>query len=117
MLEGLRALFALLAFQQLLARDDDVAALLVELDDGDLNGLTLHAIEIADGTQVDLRAWQEGAGAHDIDRETALDAIDDDGLDWLLLVVGFLNFVPGMASLCLRIRAVNVPLPAFALDL
>ena len=36
-LQGLRFLFVLFLFQQLLARDHDVAALLVELDDGDFD--------------------------------------------------------------------------------
>src|SRR6266849_1134886 len=108
MLERLRALFALLAFEQFLTRDHDVATLLVELDDGDLDGLALHAVQITDGAQIDLRPWQKSAGAHDIDGQPALDAIDDDGLDGLPLVVRFLNFVPGMNALRLLVREIDV---------
>ena len=64
-LEGLAAFFRLLFFQQMLARDHDVAALLVQLDDRDFNRLALHAIQVANGPQVNLRAGQEGARAVD----------------------------------------------------
>ena len=67
-LERLAALLRLLFFQKLLARDHDVAALLVQLDDGDFQGLTLHAVQIADRPQVDLRAGQKGARAFECRR-------------------------------------------------
>ena len=47
MLQSLRSLFTLLAFQHLFARDHDVAALLVQLDDGDFERFALHCVEIA----------------------------------------------------------------------
>src|SRR5271155_3075266 len=52
MFESLAALLVLLAFEQLLARDHNVAALLVDLDDGNFERLALHAVEIADGSQI-----------------------------------------------------------------
>ncbi len=115
MLQGLGALFILLAFEQVLARDHDVAALLVELDDGDFDGLALHAVQIADGAQVDLRAGQERMRAMDVDRQTALDAVDDDGLDGLLLVVGLFDFFPGVNALRLLVREVDVAFFGLAL--
>ena len=54
MFKGLGALFTLLAFEQFLTRDHNVAALLVQLYDGDFDGLSFHAIEIADRAQVHL---------------------------------------------------------------
>ena len=114
-LESLRALFVLLAFEQFFARDDDVAALLVELDDGDFDGLALHAVEVADGAQVYLRAGQEGARAENVDGEAAFDAFDDDGFDRLLLVVGFFDFVPGVNALRLLVRKVDVAFLGLAL--
>src|SRR5208282_106969 len=113
MLEGLAALLALLFFEKLFAGDDDVAALFVELDDGDFHRLALHAIEVADGTQVDLGAGQKGACALDIDGEAALDALDDDALDGLLFVVSALNFVPRTETLGLQVREVDVALFGF----
>ena len=114
-LERLAALFVLLFFEQLLARDDDVAALLVELDDGDFHRLALHAIEIADGTKVNLRAGQEGARALNVDGEAALDALDDDAFDRLLFVVGALDFIPRAETLRFEVREVDVALFGFAL--
>ena len=83
MLEGLGALVGLLAFQQVLARDDDVAALLVQLDHRNFDRLALHAVEIANGPQIHLGAGKEGMRAVNVDGESALDAVDDDGLDRL----------------------------------
>ena len=94
----LRALLRLLFFQQLLARSDDVAALLVQLDDADIDLLALQAVEIAHRTQINLRTRQERAGAQDVDRQAALDAIDDARLDRSLVVEGLLDLVPGAAA-------------------
>ena len=55
MLKRLGALLGDFLFEELLARDDNVAALLVQLDDADFDLGTLHAVEIADGTKVNLR--------------------------------------------------------------
>src|SRR5580692_1370219 len=107
-LEGLGALFVLLAFEQVFPRDDYVAALLVELDDHDLEGLAFHAVEIADGAQVDLRAGQESVRTENVDGEAAFDAIDDHGIDRLLLVVSFFDFFPGVNALRLLVREVDV---------
>ncbi len=115
MLQSLGTLFILLAFEQFLAGDDDVAALLVQLDDRNFDGLALHAIQVADRAQVNLRAGQERVRAMDIDREAALDAVDDDCLDRLLLVVGLLDFFPGMDALRLLEGEVDVAFLGLAL--
>src|ERR1700730_17932219 len=47
MLQSFGALFALLSFEYLLARDHDVAAFLVQLDDGNFENFALYRIEIA----------------------------------------------------------------------
>src|SRR5579863_576662 len=115
MLQGLRALFVLLAFEQVLARDHDVATLLVELDNGNFNRLAFHAVQITDGAQIDLRARQERVCAVDVHGQAALDAVDHDRLDGLLLVVGLLDLFPCMDALRLLVREVNVPLLDLAL--
>ena len=92
-LEGDGLLGVLLFFEDLLAADDDVAALLVELDDADFDLLADVAVEIADGTDLELRAGQERLDA-DVDGETALDAADDRALDRGLVVGSLLDRVP-----------------------
>src|SRR5277367_241767 len=94
MLERLVALFSLLFFQKLLTRNDDVAALLIELDDGDFHGLALHAIQIADGTEVNLGTGQKCARALNVDGQSTFDALHDNAFDRLLLVVRAFDFIP-----------------------
>ena len=115
MLQSFRALFVLLAFEQFLARYDDVAALLVQLDDGDFDGLALHAVEVADGTHIHLRTGQERARAENVDGEAAFDAFDHDCFDRLLVVIGLLNFVPCVNALRLLVREVDVAFLGLAL--
>src|SRR4029079_8916884 len=78
-----------------LAGEDDVAALLVDLDDAHAQLLAAQGIEVADGTDVDLRAWQERADA-DVDGEPALDPLDDATDDDLALGIGLLDLVPDL---------------------
>ncbi len=77
--------------------------------------LALHAVEVADGAQVNLRAGQERVRAVNVDGESALDAVDDDGLDRLLLVVGLFDFFPGMDALRLLEGEVDVAFLGLAL--
>ena len=104
------ALLGLLFFQQLLARGHDVAALLVQLDDADIDLVTLQAIEIAHRAQINLRTGQKGARAQNVDGQAALDAIDDARLDRSLIVEGLLDLVPGAQALRLLVREVDVAL-------
>src|SRR5271154_443694 len=110
MLKGLGALFVLFAFEQVFAGDDDVAALLIELDDRDFDGLALHAIEIADGPQVDLGTGQESMCAENVDSQAALDAVDYYCLDRLLFVVSLFDLFPGVDALRLLVREIDVSL-------
>src|SRR5579862_1344497 len=115
MLQSLGSLLILFAFEQFLARDHDVAALLVQLDHGDFDGLALHAIEIANRPKIDLRSGQESVRAVNINGQTALDAIDHYGLNRLFLVVGLFDLFPGMDALGFLVREVDVTLFGFAL--
>ena len=110
LLQRLGALLGLLFFQQLLARDHDVAALLVQLDDANIDLVTLQAIEIAHRAQIDLRTRQKRARAQNIDGQASLDAIDDARLDRSLIVVGLLDLVPGAQTLRLLVREMDVAL-------
>src|SRR5678815_5270934 len=76
LLEVLHQLVALacpLLLEDHSARDDDVAAALVELDDLELEGLTEKLVDVRYATKRDLRSGKECIDAHEIDDDTALD--------------------------------------------
>src|SRR6185437_15215524 len=114
-LEGDGLAGVLLFLENLLARDDDVAALLVELDDADLELLADVAVEVANGTNLNLRARKEGLDA-DIDREAALDARDDHTLHRSLGVGSLFELVPHLVAQCLLVADEVTALLLFALD-
>ena len=103
---------ALSFFEEHLAREHDVAALLVDLDDAHAQLLAAQRVEVADGTDVDLRAGQERADA-DVDREAALDALDDAADDDLALGVGLLDLVPDLHLLGFFAREDDVAFAVF----
>ena len=67
------------------ARDDDIAATLVHLQDLERLGHVHQRGDIAHGTDIDLGTGKEGDGAVEIDREAALDATEDLAFDTFLL--------------------------------
>src|SRR5436190_5000215 len=78
--EQLGALFAHRSLDYSAARQHDVVALAVELDDLELHRLALERAHVLDRTRVEQRAGQEGADAVDEDGEAALDlAVDGAG--------------------------------------
>ena len=110
-----RTLGVLLFLEDLFAGDDDVAALLVELDDADFNLLAEIAVEVADGTNLKLRAGQKSLEA-DVDSESALDAADHGAHDGSLVVGGFFDHVPHAEALGLLVADEVAALGLFALD-
>ncbi len=72
---------AVLGFQDAAAGNDNVVALLVELDDLELELFAFQVGGVANRTNVDQRTRQERADAVDVDGETALDLAVDDALD------------------------------------
>ena len=103
-----------LGFEQRPPRQNDVAAPLVELDDLEARLLAEKGFEIADGSQVDLRPWQECLDP-DVDREPALDASDDRSFDRFFVVVGVADLVPNLEAFCFLLRQDQLAL--FVLDL
>ena len=99
LVEQFRALGAVFLLHDRTARNDDVVALLVELDDLELVDLALEVARIAHGAHVDERARQERADELDLDGETALDAAVDEALDDLLLLERGLEALPGTGAL------------------
>jgi hypothetical protein len=92
-LERLAAHGFLLFLEQRLARNDDVAARAVELEDRELSLLADVTIEAARGTRVDVRARKK-RGYADVDLEAALDAADDGSGDGAACVEGVLDDFP-----------------------
>ena len=76
-LQQLGALFAHRSLDHRAARQHDVVALAVELDDLELHGLALERAHVLDRTRVEQGARQEGADAVDQHRQAALDLAVD----------------------------------------
>src|ERR1039458_1023481 len=108
MFQRLVAFLALLAFQQFLAGNHDVTALLVELDDCHFKRLALHALKIPDGPQIHLRSWQKSSRAQDVDGEPAFGPLNHCRLNWPLFAVSFLHLIPGVNARRLLVREVDV---------
>jgi hypothetical protein len=86
--DDLGALFGAAFFEDRAARDDDVAAAAVHLED--LEGL-LEAHQragVAHRAHIDLGAGQEGHGAAEIDGEAALDPTEDRAFDAGIVGIG-----------------------------
>ena len=76
------------------ARDHDVPAALVELDDLDRHGLAEQRVHVLHLAQRDLRAGQERLDAVEVHHHAALDLADQLAFDHLPGVVGLLDAVP-----------------------
>src|ERR1035437_5771750 len=74
-LESGGALGVLLLLEDFLAADHDISALLVQLDDPDLDLLAEITVQVADRPNLKLRAEQERLEA-DVNRKSAVDAAD-----------------------------------------
>src|SRR5581483_976494 len=98
------ALGAVFGLEHLTARDHDVVAELVELDDLELERLAFEIRRVAHRTHVDERARKERAHGADIDREAALDLAGDDAGDDLALLERLLQAVPGADALGFLLR-------------
>ena len=92
--EELVALLALGLFEIRAARQDDVVAVLVELDDLALERATNKWVQVADAAKVDERCGQEPPQA-DVEDQTALDDLDDRALDDLVPLLLLLDRSPG----------------------
>ncbi len=111
-LERRLLLLGVLFLEQRLARQHDVAALLVHLDYAHPQFLAAQRVEVADGAHVDLRAGQERADA-DVHGQTTLDALDDAADDDLAVGIRFLDLVPDLHLLGLLARQHDVAVAVF----
>jgi hypothetical protein len=94
-LEGAGLELVALTLEKHAPAEDDVAALLVELDDLELVGLADELIEVADRAQIDLRAREERLHATlDGDAQPPLHPRGDGALDQLVPLAGGADLVP-----------------------
>ena len=97
----LRLLLVALLLEEHAAREDDVAALLVELDDLELVGLPDQLVQVADGAEVDLRSGEERLhAAADGDRQAALHALADGPFDELVALARGRDLIPDLHLVC-----------------
>ncbi|CAM5211875.1 hypothetical protein CDEN61S_03212 [Castellaniella denitrificans] len=114
--QGFEQLFAFLAHAGLehgAARQHDVVALAVELDDLEFEGLAFVGGGVLDGTQVDQRARQEGADAVGHDRQAALDLAGDGAVDQFTGFQGLFELQPGRQALGAVARQDGVAVAVF----
>ena len=80
------------------AGDDDIAASPVHLQDLERLGHVHQRPDVAHRPNVDLAARQEGDGPVEIDGEAALDLIEDDPFDLLVLLERLLELDPALLA-------------------
>ena len=99
--EVLHQLLALLGarlFQNGAARDHDVAAPAVHLENLERLRIVHQRRYVADRPDIDLRARQEGHGAVEIDGEAALDLVEDDALDLFVVLERLFELAPAFLA-------------------
>ena len=92
------ALFGAGLFENRAARHHDVAAAAIHLEDLERLRIVHQRCDVADRADVDLRARQEGHCAVEIDGEAALDLVEDDAVDLLVVVEGLLELAPAFLA-------------------
>src|SRR4051812_18877910 len=76
------------------ARDDDVAAALIELDDLEVEGLAEQLVDVGNAAERDLRSRKECIDSHEIDDHAALDLLDQSATHGLVVLVGDADALP-----------------------
>src|SRR5262249_20656924 len=97
--EVLHQLLALLGaglFQNGTTRHHDVAAATIHLEDLERLGVVHQRRDVADRTDVHLRARQEGHRAVEVDGEAALDLVEDDARDLFVVLERLLELAPAL---------------------
>ena len=96
--DDLVALLGAALFQNRAARDHDVAAPAIHLQNLERLRHVHQRRDVAHGADVDLGARQEGHGAVEVDGEAALDLIEDDAFDLLLLLERLFELDPALLA-------------------
>ena len=99
LVEELAANLGLSLLEPRAAGQNDVVAVLVQLDDLGFDLLADVRLEVADPAHLDQGGGQEAAQA-DVEDQAALDDLDDGALDGLVLLLELLDGAPGALVLC-----------------
>src|SRR4051812_18673140 len=91
-------------FENRTARHHDVAAAAIHLQNLERLRIVHQRCDVADRADVDLRTRQEGDRAVEVDGEAALDLVEDDAVDLLVVVEGLLELAPAFLAACLVAR-------------
>ena len=94
--DDLVALLGAALFEHGAARDDDVAAPAIHLEDLERLRHVHQRRDVAHRADVDLAARQERHGAVEVDGEAALDLVEDDALDLLLFLERLFELDPAL---------------------
>lgn len=116
--DDLLALSLQLGLDESLVRDDNVAELLVDLDDLELHRLANEDVVVAYGVNVNLAAGEEGLDAKYINDHATLRAALDVALDDLVTLHGLVDVVPALLKTSLLVRKLQLTvLVLLALDI
>ncbi len=89
-------LFGAGLFENRATRHHDVAAAAIHLEDLERLRVVHQRSDVADRTDVHLRTRQEGHCAVEVDGEAALDLVEDDAVNLLVVVEGLLELAPAL---------------------
>ena len=92
--EGRRLLLLVLHLHDGAAREHDVVSFLVEGDDLEFVLVAAQRVEILHRLRIDERPGQKRLHSSHVDRETALDSVDDAALDGLIRLICGLDPIP-----------------------
>ena len=101
----------LLCLEEGLVGNDDVAELLVDLDDLEVHGLVDICIVVADRLDVDLGTRKECLDSEYVDDHAALGAGLDEALDDLVVVASLIDAVPRLKGASLLVGKDQLTLP------
>src|SRR5206468_6343310 len=85
-------------FENRAARHHDVAAAAIHLENLERLRVVHQRSDVADRSDIDLRTRQEGDSAVEIDGEAALDLVEDDAVNLLVVVEGLLELAPAFLA-------------------
>src|SRR6202171_4557374 len=85
-------------FENRAARHHGVAAAAVHLEDLERLRVVHQGCDVADRADIDLRARQEGNRAVEVDGEAALDLVEDDAVNLLVVFEGPLELAPAFLA-------------------
>ena len=102
-----------LLFQHHTPGNDDIASILVKLDNAERKDLADKLVEVLHLLDVDLRTWQKGIDAKKIHHNSALDATHQAPFDNLVVVVRQLDPIPDPHKVGLGLGKDDLPFLVF----